>query len=292
MKGFSMLAIMVGVAVVVSAVVVIAAGLVVYLVSVITLKFFGVGGVEIIGAFNKPYIVANTLANSNVDGKPLLDPMLAAAMTKMTPSSLSKFSSYVKDMLDSYDFPYMVSLEGVTLAEAACARGFSAGHKAADVSASCGAPVRSFCSGQLSTIGPGLSGDPVFGGTASGGSEGLQIEHDDGCELSDYRSLYGCVIIPDRKSRHVVKGEIIGYVSTCGAEKEQGCHLHYAITKGAISAEEDPNICDKINRVVQQGVNVIAAKGDVGESALQTEAFIPLIFKDSLRKTVVTIGER
>lgn len=291
MKGFSMLVVFVGVIIAVASVIVIVAALVIYVISVISLKFFGAGGIEVIGAFNTPYVVANTLVNAQVDGRPLLEPVLVASVTKLDAATMSKVSTAIKNLLDSYDFPYVVKLDIADAAPAACNKLFDSSHKAVDITVNCGAPVKAVCNGRLSTIGPGLSDDKVFGGTSGGGQQGLEVEHDKSCDYKpDYRSLYGCVEIPDRKSRDVKKGETIGFVGTCGAEPGD-CHLHFVVTKtkGAIKDAEDPHICDKIDRVLEQGTNVLARKGEFDE--LSFTASVPLMFKDKLRKLVVTIGE-
>ncbi|MBI2076015.1 MAG: M23 family metallopeptidase [Candidatus Aenigmarchaeota archaeon] len=294
MKGFSVLPIFVGVVVAVVSVIAIVASLVIFVVSVISLQFFGAGGIEVIGTFNKPYVVANTLVNSEIDGKPLLEPVIVASMTKVDAATLSKASEAIKELLDNYDFPYIVRLEGASISALSCTTPFRNDHKAADISSNCGTPVKAICGGRLSTLGPGLTGDKVFGGTAFGGKEGLEIEHKDICDLKElrgYRSFYGCIEILDRKARNVKRGEVIGYVSTCGAEKQAGCHLHFGITKGALDDAEDPKICDKLSTVLEEGTNVLARKGAIDEESFAAEASIPLLFKDRMKKLVVTIGE-
>lgn len=291
MKGFSILPIFVGVVVAFIAVIALVIALFIFVVSVISLNFFGAGGIEVIGFLNTPYVVANTLAHSEINGHTILEPVLAASVAKLDAATLSKVSAKIKELLDSYDFSYSVQLEGIDLL-AACTKAFDSKHKAVDIAASCGAPAKARCGGRLSTIGPGLSGDAVFAGKSFDGSQGLRIEHDDKCdipELRGYMSFYGCIEIPDTRARPVRRAEIIGYVGTCKAEPGD-CHLHYGITKGALSDAEDPKICNSVDNVLQHGTNVLARKGEIED--VSAEASIPLLFKDKTSKLVVTIGER
>lgn len=285
--------IVVGVVVLLATVVAIVAGLAIYVGAVITLKIFGVGGVEVVNTFNTPYIVANTLITSQVNGKPFLEHILEASVVKnVDAQTMSKISAHTKELLDSYDFSYVVELEGAETITVACTKQYDSSHKAVDISAGCGTPVKAVCGGRLETIKIGFSSDPVYIGTLRGNQQGLKIEHDDKCEWPDHTSLYGCIEVLDKKSRNVKKGDIIGYVSTCDAEKEAGCHLHFGMIKGYLRKETDPKICDsnKLYTVVEQGTNILARKGAIGDVSAQ--ASIPLIYKNNLRTLVVTIGER
>jgi len=292
MKGFSMLSVVVGVVVTLASVIAIVASLVITFVVILSLKFFGAGGIEVIGAFNTPYVVANTLTTLEINTRPIIEPVLASSVTNIDPGTTSKISAAIADVLDRYDFPYEVRLEG-KLPTSACVRVFESNHKAVDISAACGTPVKAVCGGRLSVIQAGTGGDPVFGGTAFGGEDGIQIQHSNNCDvqLQGFKSYYGCIDILERRGRDVKRGEIIGYVSTCKPEKEQDCHLHFGITKGSLSESQDPHICDKVTAVIDKGA-VLARKGKLEESEYTTEASIPLIFKDKSNKLVVMIGER
>jgi murein DD-endopeptidase MepM/ murein hydrolase activator NlpD len=159
-----------------------------------------------------------------------------------------------------------------------------------DIAANCGTPIKAICSGWLSVLGRGLTGDPVFGGASQGGQDGLQLEHED-CYISEfrgYRSFYGCVEIPDKARRRVEIGETIGYVGVCEAEKQQGCHLHFGITKSSLDKSEDPNICERLGNILDETKSVLASKGELDNPA---SASIPLLFKDRAGNLVVSIGQ-
>ena len=283
------LPIVVGVVVAVVAVIVIVASLLVYIAAFL-FTIFGAGGVEVVNTLNTPYIVANMLATYNADGRPLLESLLEASVAK-DPVVMAKISTQINELLKNYDFPYEVRLETGSLSTAFCDVRYSTKHKAVDISASCGTPVKAVCGGRLSTLGPGLTGDKVFGGKASGGSQGLQIEHNNKCdipELRGYRSFYGCIDILAGPG-DVEKDKIIGYVGTCGAEPG-GCHLHFGITKSELDKSEDPKICDKLDTVLEQGTNILAKKGEI--EGVEATASVPLLYKNNIEKLLVTTGER
>ncbi|MFH0832583.1 MAG: M23 family metallopeptidase [Candidatus Aenigmatarchaeota archaeon] len=137
-----------------------------------------------------------------------------------------------------------------------CLMNFNEKHRAVDITAPCGTPVKAACSGTIEGIGPGLTGDSVFGGTASGGSMGLRIYKLENCkddknDWSEYEFDYGCIDFEGReqgafKTRHIEKGEVIGTVGKCKAEADIGeddCHVHLVLRKGKLGGEDSASAC-------------------------------------------------
>lgn len=255
---------------------------------------FVLGGAyaEVAGIDDKAYHVSEVLATYPFQNKKILEPVLQAAIIKrLDDKTASEMSTTLNDFLGQYDFSYEISLPLSEPEQPKCVTPYSDKHKAVDISAGCGTPVKAVCGGRLETIKFGFSSDPVLIGTIRGESQGLKIDHDKNCEWPDRISLYGCIGITDKKSGPVKKGDIIGYVSTCNAEKEAGCHLHFGIMKSITKREEDPTlICNSnsISSVLGKQVNLLAKKGDF-EKDVQ-EFSIPLLFKDKIERLVVKIG--
>lgn len=143
-----------------------------------------------------------------------------------------------------------------------CIMNFNEDHKAVDILSDCGNPVKAACSGTLSGFGPGLSGDPVFGGTSRGGSMGLHIDNLENCkdedkDWSEYDIIYGCIDFEGREkmgfaTRDVKQGEIIGTVGRCNAEPktgEDGCHVHLVIRKGTLGGKDSVAACEHLKDV-------------------------------------------
>lgn len=241
---------------------------------------------------NSAYRMSEVISNYQFQEKNVIEPVVKAAIVgRFDEKTKNQLSAELDSLLGQYDFSYEVSLPFSEPEPPKCVTAYSDKHKAVDIAVGCGTPVKAVCSGRMSVIGPGLSGDPVFGGTSKGGQEGIAINHGDDCRWHDYRSLYGCVDIPERKERDVKKGETIGFVSTCGSEKDVGCHLHFGVTKGAIDKEEDPGqICSSIESLLGEPTNVLAKKGNLYESEDIHEFSVPLLFKERLERMVVKIG--
>lgn len=133
----------------------------------------------------------------------------------------------------------------------ACLLNFNKNHKAVDIRADCGTDVRAACGGRLESAGPGLSGDSVFGGTSSGGEEGLLLDNLQNCasgskDWSDYRIFYGCIDFNNRLSRDVEQGDVIGTVGQCekNSKEMSGCHLHFVLVEGALGGDGSTSACE------------------------------------------------
>ncbi len=242
---------------------------------------------EIRSIGNSAYRMSEVISNYQFQEKKLIEPIAKAAITKrFDEKTKNQLSAELDGLLGQYDFPYEVSLPISEPEPPKCTALYDKDrHKAVDISVGCGTPVKAVCGGILSIL-FGISDDPAFRG-----QEGIAIKHGDDCRWPDYRSLYGCVDITERKGRDVKKGETIGFVSTCGSEKEAGCHLHFGVTKGAIEKEEDPGeICSSIGSLIGEPTNILAKKGNLYESGDVHEFSVPLLFKSNIEKMVVRIG--
>ena len=138
-----------------------------------------------------------------------------------------------------------------------CLLNFNKDHKAVDITAECGTSVKAACGGKVSSFGPGLTGDSVFGGTSSGGEEGLRIgdssvtsgwsKLEDCGEWEDYQILYGCIDFDRSVIGDVVqKGDAVGTVGECEnhpTEKKLGCHIHFVLVDGALGGDGGVSAC-------------------------------------------------
>ncbi len=133
-----------------------------------------------------------------------------------------------------------------------CIRTFSE-HKAVDISASCGTPVKALCDGFIeSTYGLGMTQKELNYGVVLS-----KLKNCDGYSSSpDERIFYSCIFASDTSSRNVAKGDTIGFISTCAPEEAQGCHLHFQLVKGAIDKQKDSDfVCDKLDFILQKATD-------------------------------------
>lgn len=269
------------------AVVVILISVGLYFFAVNILKF----DVSVVSPLNKPFYASEILFHQEIEGRPFLEHVLMASLAhSLQRSNSENVPKATVEFLERYGFDNYLVFANVKSTAANCTTPFSNSHKAIDLSADCGTPVRALCNGHLERGVSGQSQKILNGGVILDKLKNCE----GGADLSKQRIFYACIEESKKQSRNVRKGDIIGFVKDCDEEKSLGCHLHMQFVEGALGNERQPpaEICNDLQSVLDLGSIILASKNpdELKErSGRIVKVTVPLFYKNTVQKLVVMV---
>ncbi len=250
-------------------------------------QFFHGYRIEIVSVMDKPAILAEVLGNLKVGEKDFFVYALESSLGRTDADSTARLKE-LENFLGKYGLNYEIRLES-SARTAFCSNSgkYSNAHKAIDIVAACGTPVRAICDGNArkSTGQAGILKDALI----LDETENCNAPADLSAELEKNRFWYACVK-QYGKGGDVKSGDIIGTVDACN-ENGLDCHLHLSrqIKKEGFAGgveDADPSfICNYLDSVIDAG-RIIAGKGTVDNERVFT---LPMVYRDKIINMVIKV---